>query len=120
MSRARTLVAVEGLLARLPQDYPKGAILRSRAAGYAGDCGCKIGALYLAAALVVVPVVIVVYGTFEIETILIGVLSVFTALGLGKATGILLAWGRLAGLRLSLARAVRRTETGDGSRVELH
>lgn len=98
--------AIDALLARLPADDPERATLQSRAAAYSTDCGCKVGATFMAGALVLAAVYLAFAG-LGLETCGIGLAFVFVATMVGKLTGLLVASLRLAFLRRSLSRRLR-------------
>jgi len=109
VSTRQTAIAVERLLADLPAGAADRLTLQKRAIRYADDCGCKLGAVFLAVALVAVPTFIALRESFGIGTVGTGLIVVFAAAAVGKATGLLLAWTRLALLRRSLTRRLRQT-----------
>jgi hypothetical protein len=115
--RTRIAIAVEGLLAEMAAGDPERAALEVRASRYAGECGCKLGSIFLAVSLIAVPVFVGVRGDVGAGTVVVGVLAVFASSLLGKVAGLLLARARLALLHVSLVRKLGQARAGY---VELH
>ena len=98
--------AIDALLARLPADDPERAALYARAVAYSTDCGCALGAAFLAGAFVLASIYLAVTG-IDLLTCGIALAFVFVATAVGKLTGLLVASLKLALLRRSLSRRLR-------------
>ena len=110
--------AVDVLLARLPADDPEWATLHSRAAAYSTDCGCTMGAAFLAAALLLAVAYFAFAGGLGFRSGLTGLAFVLVAALAGKLAGLLLASLKLALLRRSLSRRLR--SEGWSAHVHMH
>jgi hypothetical protein len=115
--RARTAAAIAGLLDEMAADDPQRAVLEARASRYVGECGCKLGSVFLAVASIVVPVLIGFRGDVSVGVVVVGVLAVFASSVVGKVLGLLIALVRLMFLHASLSRRVGVARAGY---VELH
>jgi hypothetical protein len=100
----RAAQTVDRLLAELPPDDPERKALEARAVEYGRACGCSEGALFLAVAVVVTAVYVVVWGAVDLQTGIASLVFVFAAALVGKLAGLLLARLRLRLLGRSIAR----------------
>jgi hypothetical protein len=98
--------AIDALLARLPADDPERATLQARAVAYSAECGCKLGATFLAGALVLAVVYLALAGP-GLLTCGVALAFVFIATIVGKLIGLLVASVKLSFLRWSLSRRLR-------------
>jgi hypothetical protein len=99
--------AVDALLARLPADDPERATLQARAAAYSSDCGCAMGAAFMAGASLVALLYFVFAHGLGFWPGLAGLAFVLVATMVGKLAGLLVASLKLAFLRRSLSRRLR-------------
>jgi len=114
--RGRTAIAIEALLENLPEDDAEKAVLTARARVYAQECGCAMGGSFLAAALAMTLIYVVITRDLSVRTCIASIALIFVASVLGKVTGIWLAWVKLVLLRRSLARR----QVGMRQRVLVH
>jgi hypothetical protein len=101
---------VDALLAHLPADDPDRAALQARATTYSRDCGCTIGAAFLAGSLPLAFAYFTLTGGLSIRRGIAGLLFVLIASLSGKAAGLVLASLKLALLRRSILRKIRAQE----------
>ncbi len=106
------MLRVDALLAQLPADDPEKPLLQAQAQAYSRECGCAMGGFFLCGASLLTLIYFAVTGDLHFLSVVEGAAFVFVAAALGKATGLLLAWGRLALLGRSLSRSPRRQESG--------
>jgi small-conductance mechanosensitive channel len=111
-SRLRTAVLVDDLLARVPADDPEKVALVARARAHSRDCGCAMGGVFLGVALLLALGYVAATVDLSLRTALASSIFVLLATVVGKLTGLLVAWVRLALLRRSLTRKLRRTASG--------
>jgi VIT1/CCC1 family predicted Fe2+/Mn2+ transporter len=101
---------VDALLARLPADEPDWAALQSRATAYSQDCGCTMGAAFLAGSLPLALAYVTLTDGLSVRRGIAGVVFVLVAALSGKASGLVLASLKLALLRRSISRRLRAEE----------
>lgn len=111
-SRSRTAHRIDDLLARVPADDPEKAALEARARAHSRDCGCAMSGAFLGVALLLTLVYVAATVDLSIRTALASAMFVLLATLLGKLTGLLLAWVKLAVLHRSLSRKLLRTTSG--------
>jgi hypothetical protein len=114
----RRTAGVDALLARVPADDPDRVALQSRAAAYSQDCGCRMGAVFLAGSLLVTLASIAKAGGLTVWKGIAGLVFVLIAAMFGKAVGLVLASLKLALLRRSISRRLRAEECF--GHVDLH
>jgi hypothetical protein len=100
--------AVDVLLVQMHAGDAERIALQTRARAYSRECGCAMGAIFLAATLALTLTYFATIGDFRVETGIASVILVFLASMLGKMTGLVLARAKLAVLRWSLARRLQR------------
>lgn len=107
LATTRGAASLEVLLARLPADDPNRTALWSRAKTYSQDCGCKMGAAFLAGALVIALMYFIFVAGITPWTGIAGIAFVFLAAILGKTAGLALASLKLMLLRRSISRKLQ-------------
>jgi hypothetical protein len=108
LTRSRTALAVDDLLARVSPDDPERIELAARARKHSRDCGCAMGGAFLAIATLLALAYFAATLDVSVRGVFAGVLFVLVATLLGKLIGLLLAWVRLARLYRSLSRRLQR------------
>jgi len=98
---------IDALLARFSTDDPVRAAIQARANAYSRDCGCKMGALFLVGALLLVVVYFLGVGAVSFRTSVAGIVFIFVAAVSGKAAGLGLASLKLALLRRSVLQKLQ-------------
>jgi hypothetical protein len=98
---------IDVLLARFPTADPERVAIGARASAYSRDCGCKMGALFLAGALLLVVVYFLWVGAVSFRTGVAGIVFIFVAAVSGKAAGLGLASLKLALLRRSVLQKLQ-------------
>jgi hypothetical protein len=106
----RRTALVDGLLARLPADDPDRAALQARTAAYGQECGCTMGAMFLAGSFPLALAYFVLTGGLSVGRSIAGILFLLVAALSGKAVGLALAKLRLALLCQSILRKLRAQE----------
>jgi hypothetical protein len=113
-----TTHAVDTLLARLPAEHPEKAALQARAVEYSQECGCTMGAAFLAGALLLALIYLTAVGGFGFRTGVASATFVLVAALSGKLTGLLLATLKLMLLRRSISQKLRHE--GSWRHVHVH
>ena len=103
----RETESIDALLARFLADDPERVAIQSRVSAYRRDCGCKIGASFLAGALLLVLVYFTLVGRLSLRTGIAAAVFIFVAALSGKTAGLALASLKLALLRRSISRKLR-------------
>lgn len=111
-AKAGSHVSVDVLVAQLLASEADKSALRQRVATLREECGCAMGAGFVAAAVALTPPLLWWTGGISLTGFAVYAGVVFGAGLVGKATGVLLARGRLWLLGQHLSRRVRLERFG--------